>query len=504
MVKGAIASVSRTALSGLLFAVFSASVGLFYLLRMNNFEEPHILKVSSNRLPSTSDPYEFDISVNHYAFGPAFIKLFSHYKDASVTPSLAKAWRVENGGKNWEIDLREDVRFTNGDLVTAEKTLLSLKRIFFLANRSGSKLPLLGKLLDSEQLVSPAAAFAGLKSSGNRISFKFKEPVENLPEELSFGLYGVVHPSNYDDRTGEWNNNNVIYSGPYFVSDQSLNSFGLTKRADYPVDLAASNSASVITLSADEGARQVADIVDGFVDEDVRTGYKFFGNSSSDILYIYVFSWNLKESPWSDKDFRSEVREQFYARLSASGFRPTKSFFPIVIPGVSEVSASKSPAVKTSDLQLNVFFKSPVSLRAPKLKAAKNSFKEVVDRNGWHLTEAADLTLTDVRKIVRGESTSRLDVGARITSMGAENPRDTFRFMLSREGIFLPDTDGRIQKILSQPDFSLQDANEVLYDQAVVWPVFHLSMGFWSSDRIDLSRYNTSLPLSELQWIGVK
>jgi hypothetical protein len=79
---------------------------------------------------------------------------------------------------------------------------------------------------------------------------------------------------------------------------------------------------------------------------------------------------------------------------------------------------------------------------------------------------------------------------------------------LSKYGIQLPDQDGNIKSILKRSDskINIQEINELIWDQAIVWPVNHLSLGFWVKDasKYDFGMLNTAIPPIDFQWLGLK
>jgi hypothetical protein len=75
--------------------------------------------------------------------------------------------------------------------------------------------------------------------------------------------------------------------------------------------------------------------------------------------------------------------------------------------------------------------------------------------------------------------------------------------VLSKEGIQLPDTDGRLTKAAARDVLDPQEINQILWDQAVIWPVDHFSVGLWARpERVDMSMMNLVLPPTAFQFMG--
>ena len=84
-----------------------------------------------------------------------------------------------------------------------------------------------------------------------------------------------------------------------------------------------------------------------------------------------------------------------------------------------------------------------------------------------------------------------------------DSPHHDVQFMfLSQQGIKLPDQTGEIKKYVRAALFSVQRVNEMLWDQAIVWPIGHMALGIWKKESsISLNSYNLVLPPLDLQWI---
>jgi hypothetical protein len=117
------------------------------------------------------------------------------------------------------------------------------------------------------------------------------------------------------------------------------------------------------------------------------------------------------------------------------------------------------------------------------------------------------MTFSEIRKIVdQSTEDSPFDLIPFGTGVLVEDPEEDIRFMvISKEGIRLPDPTGNLRKIVSKKGFNPQDVNAQLWDDAIIWPICHLSLGIWTNpNKIDLSMINISLPPTDLAWIGFK
>jgi hypothetical protein len=89
------------------------------------------------------------------------------------------------------------------------------------------------------------------------------------------------------------------------------------------------------------------------------------------------------------------------------------------------------------------------------------------------------------------------------TNVLVEAPESDIRFMFeSTEGIRLPDSTGEIRDELKKPQLDPQRINELIWEQAIVWPLTHFAFGVWTRPNVDLSQMNLALPPADFSWIS--
>jgi|GEM_PF-4530516 len=98
-----------------------------------------------------------------------------------------------------------------------------------------------------------------------------------------------------------------------------------------------------------------------------------------------------------------------------------------------------------------------------------------------------------------------VDLVGIVTGVLIDDPEADVHFMFeSKEGVRLPDTTGEISQELKRKPLSYRKINDLLWDQAVIWPLAHFARGFWARGNLDFSLINTSLPPTAFEWIGLK
>ena len=199
------------------------------------------------------------------------------------------------------------------------------------------------------------------------------------------------------------------------------------------------------------------------------------------------------------------LRQQFYLQMEREGIQPILSFFPLAIRGIKEFGQSFSKKDLNSAVHMPTIRYFHSKLKNPIFCAYNRAIPEVAKNLGI-VAIPVDISMEEVfRQSEPNLPTYSLDISMRYTRISISDPKADIKFMfLSKEGIRLPDTDGRIFEELNKEDFDPQVINALLWEQAVVWPVGHFTSGLWAKDYLDFSELNTALPQTDLQWIGSK
>ncbi|MBI4924461.1 MAG: hypothetical protein HY843_00940 [Bdellovibrio sp.] len=209
-------------------------------------------------------------------------------------------------------------------------------------------------------------------------------------------------------------------------------------------------------------------ILGGSDDTELSNNRVFYGPIPSNIAYVHCSSWLSVTSICYKKENRVVLRNEFYRALTEQGTKPT--------------------------LLKNALYKN-----------LNHAFDLVAEK--LHLgINVVDIPFKQRFKEVDPDLKKRsFDISVRSTDILVDDPMADIRFMfLSKEGIRLPDTDGRILKELKKENFDPQVINELLWDQAVIWPIGHFAFGLWAKKHIDFSMLNTVLSPTDFQWIGLK
>jgi peptide/nickel transport system substrate-binding protein len=146
-----------------------------------------------------------------------------------LIPGLASSWSASADGLTWTFEIREGVKFHNGDTLTAEDVAWSWNRIMFDPD-------------SNHILVGYAPNVVSVTAEGNKVLFKTKEPDATLPlvwAKLS-GTQGAIQSKKYVEKVGSPKAfQEPVGTGPYKVvkisgeSSVDLTAFDDPGRSDW-------------------------------------------------------------------------------------------------------------------------------------------------------------------------------------------------------------------------------------------------------------------------------
>ena len=141
-------------------------------------------------------------------------------KDGNFVPAVAASYEITDGGLKYNFKLRDNVKFHNGKVVTADDVIYSLKRAA-------------GKLETSDPEVVTVSAFSiisEINKTDDGVEVVLSEPNTEL---IGFFTSSII-PNDYDNQAKA-----PVGTGPFkFVSFEPLVSFVMAKNDDYYGDKA--------------------------------------------------------------------------------------------------------------------------------------------------------------------------------------------------------------------------------------------------------------------------
>lgn len=455
--------------------------------------------------PYSVDPLDYDQFIHHVAFTSVLAPLVTQYHAGEFQGIIASSWNNTSNDQIWTFEIRKGMRFDDGTVIDPDTVRKSLTRIAYVLKERKSKAGLFESLVGIDQLATATSTFDGIRVSGDSIVLRFDTPKPNLLTLISFGLYGIAKVGDFDPSSGKWvNARKAAASGAYRIDKWDDRGLTLALRSDFPKELRHPNPFARYVVVSNPAERSKADLVFGAGQEtSFSASHSFLGPNASNIAYVTCHSWMYPAGACREVQNRKYFRSRFYKELAAAGVPYTLSFFPLTMrdihemPGLqSEVYTAPLGKFDTSIYQSSL----PFSFVPQILNSLSKAF------GGEHgnpvIKKVPGSTFDSYRQPKNPED--GIDLVFSITGILIEDPDADIRFMIqSKEGIQLPDPTGRLHEIVSAKRFSPQDVNQQVWDDAIVWPLFHMSLGLWArKEMFNFEHLNASLPPTDVSWIG--
>ena len=450
--------------------------------------------------------------VHHLAFTSVYSTLVKGQQNKEFKGELASKWSHDADFKTWEFEIRNNLHFSNGDLITPEIIATSLKRIAFLKRKENSKSGLMEYLIGFDNFLNFNDENFGISVSGQKIILRFSTSVKDVLEKVSFGLYSIVNPKAYDHLSLEWLDQTlVISSGSYSVGKWDNEKFELILRDDFnPFNLKnrikeiefLPQSKIINSNDLNDIDIVVSDSESKKVDERFEFVSSKMGNK---ISYVFCYGWNQASSLLNDLVVRKSLREKLYSSLERQNYKVTTSFFPLKMVGVLENKRDKNFFDKNShEVQEITIHEFPHSKLLD--RAGFKSISEVYEKSFEEMAQAENLKLVKL-KFKDGMEYSQFDLAVKGTGIDINDPLEDIRFMfLSKHGIKLPDESGEILKELNNKEPNIKKINQLLWEQAIIWPLRHYDVGLWSKvdSNINFSETNIDSLTLDFQFLNWK
>lgn len=154
------------------------------------------IAIAVTSFADTLEPTEqyFSWVVSRYGVGETLVKF---NQKGELEPCLAEKWEVSDNKLTWTFDIRQNVKFSNGDDMTPELVKASIERTFRLSKRADSFF----KIKD-------------ISVEGNKLSITTEQPVANLPGSLADPLFLIVDTKADESKFAM---EGPVCTGPYLV-----------------------------------------------------------------------------------------------------------------------------------------------------------------------------------------------------------------------------------------------------------------------------------------------
>jgi len=167
------------------------------------------LVIGVTSFADTLEPTEqyFSWVITRYGVGENLVRFDEH---GELQASLAEDWKVSDDKLTWEFKIRDGVKFSNGNPLTAEAVKSSLERTFRKSKRA-------------EGFFKPASIVA----DGQTLKISTEKPVAILPQCLADPLFLILDTS---DNVEEYTTNAPICTGPYVFKEFVPTEYAVVER----------------------------------------------------------------------------------------------------------------------------------------------------------------------------------------------------------------------------------------------------------------------------------
>ncbi len=163
----------------------------------NSAVDKGVLKVGVTNFADTLEPTQnfFGWVVMRYGLGECLTKFD---EKMNVQPWLAESWSISDDHTTWTFKIREGVKFSNGNPLTADAVKKSIERAFEKNNRAATFFK-----------------YKEIKAEGQTLTIVTEKPMPNMPGFLADPLFIIVDTSAEGSR--DFAKEGPICTGPYMV-----------------------------------------------------------------------------------------------------------------------------------------------------------------------------------------------------------------------------------------------------------------------------------------------
>ncbi|CAN5540047.1 hypothetical protein BH10PSE7_BH10PSE7_40100 [soil metagenome] len=303
--------------------------------------------------PSSLDPHKTSSVNEAHILRDLFEGLVMPDAAARVIPGAAKSWTVSDDGTVYTFTLRDDARWSNGDLVTAEDFVYSFRRLEN-PDTAAAYASMLYVVKNAEEVNAGKAKpeeIAVKAIDARSLEITLKAPTPYFLELLTHQATYPVHRTSVENLGANWQKpGNLVSNGAFTLTEWVPHDHITITRNPRFRETANVTLDSVIYYPTDDRSTAMKRFETGDLEsnDDIPTEQladlrKTFGNQIHVGAYlgIYYYTFKLDKAPWNDVRLRRAISmaidRDFLAEKIWSG-----SMFPAfgMVPPVIETYQS--------------------------------------------------------------------------------------------------------------------------------------------------------------------
>jgi len=186
--------------------------------------------------PGSLDPQRAEDALSYDVLRDLYEGLTASTPEGEVVPAAATSWSIDDHGKRYVFQLRNDARWSNGDPVTATDFVAAFRRAVDPATASGAA-DLLRSIENAPAILQgqlPASELGVQAIDDHTLAIRLSRPVPYFPDILTNTVSSPVHPSSLTGEGGFSKPGVTISNGPYVLDKFSPgSSLALRRNRNY-------------------------------------------------------------------------------------------------------------------------------------------------------------------------------------------------------------------------------------------------------------------------------
>ncbi|MEO6845656.1 MAG: peptide ABC transporter substrate-binding protein [Chthoniobacterales bacterium] len=339
---------------------FLALLALFALIGLTacHHQKPADLVMINGAEPETVDPAIITGQPEGRIANALFEGLTSFGPDGKPVPGVAKSWEISPNAKTYTFHLRDNAKWSDGKVVTAQDFVNSWKRTLTPSTASGYAYILYGiknaeaygegKITDFSQV--------GVKALDDKtLQVELESPIPYFLDLCAFVTYQPVRLDIVEKFGDSWiKPGNIVTNGAYTMESWRINDkMRLRKSPTYwNADAVKMNTVDILPISQANTAFNfylsgAADLTldKGLVPPSLLDELKHRADfHAAPFLGSYFLRFNCVKSPFKDERVRKAFsmavdKKRITEKITRAGELPAKSFVPPGIAGYSSPDA---------------------------------------------------------------------------------------------------------------------------------------------------------------------
>ncbi len=310
--------------------------------------------INNGAEPESLDPHKVSGVPESNALRQMFVGLTTTDNDGNTAPGMAESWESADN-KVWTFKLR-DAKWSNGDPVTAEDFVYSMRRVTDPATAS----PYASYLADVK--VANAAEILEGKAKPETLGVKavdpktleitLSEPVPYLPDVLIHTSVKPVHPATVEKFGEKWTSPaNIVVNGPYKLAAWDVNSQIVLERNSAYYDDANTTINRAVLLPIPSPPTDISRFKAGEIDvtyndiptEQFKTLQQEMGEQMKVAPYLcsYYYEFNHTKPPFDNPKVRKALqlsldRDTLVSKVVGRGETVAYQFTPPATQGMEQ------------------------------------------------------------------------------------------------------------------------------------------------------------------------